>query len=97
MVPSASSATEVRRMRFEQGEPCNGTPRRASVLFVCGEVDKLEHVSEPSTCVYEARFATPSACDNVELRAKHERLAAAAEAAGLPYEPSAVLRELLGL
>ena len=95
--PSASSATEVRRMRFEQGEPCNGTPRRASVLFVCGEVDKLEHVSEPSTCVYEARFATPSACDNVELRAKHERLAAAAEAAGLPYAPSAVLRELLGL
>lgn len=97
VVPSASSATEVRRMRFEQGEPCNGTPRRASVLFICGEDDKLEHVSEPSTCVYEARFATPSACDNVELRAKHERLAAAAEAAGLPYEPSAVLRELLGL
>jgi protein kinase C substrate 80K-H len=95
--PSASSATEPRRMRFEQGEPCNGTPRRASVLFVCGEDDKLEHVNEPSTCVYEARFATPSACDNVELRAKHERLAAAAEAAGLPYEPSAVLRELLGL
>ena len=95
--PSASSATEPRRMRFEQGEPCNGTPRRASVLFVCGEDDKLEHVNEPSTCVYEARFATPSACDNVELREKHERLAAAAEAAGLPYEPSAVLRELLGL
>lgn len=85
------------RMLFEDGEPCNGVPRQASVTFVCGNDDRLEAVTEPRTCVYEARFATPSACSSTDLRAQHEALAAAAEEAGLPYEPSPALRDILGL
>lgn len=95
---AASAGGEHERMMlFGDGEACNGVPRKASVRFSCGAEDALQAVSEPSMCVYEATFATPSACATDDLRAKHEELSKAAAEAGLPYEPSATLRGLLGL
>lgn len=39
----------ARYMRFEKGEDCDGTPRKAAVHFECGEEDQLLEVTEPST------------------------------------------------
>ena len=97
LASGAAPAADELWMTFEDGEPCNGTPRRASVRFLCGGADKLETMSEPSMCVYEGTFVTPSACSTDTLRSQHEELAAAAAAAGLPYTPSATLRSLLSL
>lgn len=90
-----TTATAV--MDFEGGEECDGTPRRASVRFTCAEADSLLKVEEPTTCVYHAAFATPSACSVNSLREQHEALAAAAADAGLEYAPSESLRGLLRL
>ena len=86
-------------MAFGDGdsEGCGGTPRKAHVAFRCGESDELLAVSEPATCVYAATFATPSACTTEAVRKAHEELAAAAAAAGLPYEPDEAVRTLLAL
>ncbi|KAL1499667.1 hypothetical protein AB1Y20_011864 [Prymnesium parvum] len=86
-----------RAMAFTNGALCMGEPRNATVLMTCGQEDKLLSVSEPTTCVYEGLFSSPSACEIEALRAKHTQLEEAARAAGLPYEPSENLRDLLGL
>ena len=86
-----------RTMVFDGGEECDGTPRKASVTFECGEEDKLLETTEPSTCVYSARFSTPSACSTVSVREQHDALAAAAKEAGLPYEPDEAVSKLLAL
>ena len=65
-------------MAFGDGDPCDGTPRRALVYFECGEHDALVSVVEPATCVYAAWFSTPSACDSEELRRRQEALTAMA-------------------
>ena len=90
-----SPNTYKRVMAFDGGEPCDGTPRRARILFDCGEVDKLLSVTEPKTCVYEARFSTPSACSTDAIIEQHHALAAAAKQAGLPYEPDESVKEIL--
>ena len=84
-------------MAFGQGEVCGDSPRRARVAFECGEEDELLAVSEPSTCEYAATFSSPSACTVETVRQLHDELAAAAAAAGLPYEPHEVVQEALGL
>jgi len=84
-------------MAFGDGEPCDGAPRKARVAFQCGEEDKLLRVEEPSVCEYAATFSTPSACSTAAVRVLHSELAAAAAAAGLPYEPDQAVKELLGL
>ena len=93
----AGSEGGGRTMVFDGGEECEGTPRKASVTFECGEEDKLLETTEPSTCVYSARFSTPSACSTVSVREQHAALAAAAKEAGLPYEPDEAVRKLLAL
>mmetsp|Transcript_63227 Transcript_63227/g.173647 ORF Transcript_63227/g.173647 Transcript_63227/m.173647 type:complete len:301 (-) Transcript_63227:368-1270(-) len=83
-------------MRFGNGEVCDGVgPRSATVLFACGEEEKMLSVSEPSTCTYEGVFSTPSACDPEALRRKDEGLQQMARAAGLPYEMGAEARAIL--
>ena len=84
-------------MVFDGGEECDGTPRRASVRFECGEEDELMETTEPSTCVYEASFVTPSACSTQQVREMHAALSAAAQEAGLPYEPDDAVKTLLAL
>ena len=86
-------------MSFGDGESCDGTgtPRTARVAFKCGEEDELLSVEEPATCAYAATFSSPSACSTEVVRERHSALAAAAAAAGLPYEPDAAVKTLLGL
>jgi len=87
-------------MAFDEGdggEGCNGTPRSSRVTFECGEEDKLLAVEEPATCVYSARFSTPSACTTDAVREGHAKLVAAAADAGLSYEPDTAVKSLLGL
>ena len=99
---AADAAEEGRvhgmEMAFGNGDSCpDGTPRKARVAFECGEEDALLAVDEPSTCVYSATFRTPSACTTDATRKLHGELAAAASAAGLPYEPDEAVKTLLGL
>ena len=86
-----------REMVFGDGEMCADKPRSARVLFKCADEDGLLGVVEPETCAYVAIFGTPSACTTDSVRAAHAELAAAAAAAGLPYEPDAAVKTLLGL
>ena len=65
------------------------------MLLACAPADKLVSVSEPSTCVYEAVFFTPSACETETLQRKHEALQQAASAAGLPYDAGDGVRRIL--
>ena len=93
-----AEGTAAHVMGFGAGEECDGKkPRRASVIFECGEEDRLQAVTEPSTCVYEARFTTPSACSTSQVIQQHEALAAEAKAAGLAYEPDEAVRKILSL
>ena len=87
----------LRAMAFNGGDLCDGTPRSAKVYFECGDEDRLVTVSEPATCVYAARFETPSACSAASVASLHEELQAAAAAAGLPYEPDPAVKQLLKL
>ena len=91
------SRMHAQEMAFGNGEACDKTPRTARVRFECGEEDTLISVTEPSTCAYLATFSTPSACSTAAVRERHEELAAAAAAAGLPYEPDAAVKSLLGM
>jgi hypothetical protein len=45
-----------------------------TVFMVCGQGDTLYATSEPSPCVYEAKFKTPAACQDTELAALVEQL-----------------------
>ena len=65
---------EAQVMGFGGGDACDGTPRRAAVYFECAADNALVSVSEPSPCVYSAWFATPSACDALELRRRQAAL-----------------------
>ena len=82
-------------MAFHEGEECPVGPRNSTVVFECGPEDKLLSVSEPSVCVYEGLFSTPSVCQPADLRKKHEELLEAAAAAGLTYEIGQTTKEIL--
>ena len=71
---------EAQVMGFGGGDSCDGTPRRAAVYFECAADNALVSVSEPSPCVYSAWFATPSACDPLELRRRQAALTTPASA-----------------
>ena len=74
------SIYEAQVMGFGGGDSCDGTPRRAAVYFECAADNALVSVSEPSPCVYSAWFATPSACDPLELRRRQAALTTPASA-----------------
>jgi protein kinase C substrate 80K-H len=49
--------------RFSKGARCySGEVRQLEVIFTCGESNRLESVSEPSRCSYQATFSTPAVC-----------------------------------
>lgn len=50
-------------MKFENGDSCwQGPSRSIKVKVVCGSIDKVEKISEPSRCTYEGILKTPAAC-----------------------------------
>ncbi|XP_074866854.1 N-acetylglucosamine-1-phosphotransferase subunit gamma isoform X1 [Carettochelys insculpta] len=49
-------------MWMREGDSCETKNRETKVLLICGKINKLAHVSEPSTCVYSLTFETPLAC-----------------------------------
>ena len=75
--------------KFGQGSKSAG--------FKCADEDGLLGVVKPETCAYVAIFGSASAYTTDSVRAAHAELAAAAAAAGLPYEPDAAVKTLLGL
>jgi len=57
-------STEGKRADFSGGDMCYGGPARSLiVLLECGVDTEILGVSEPSRCVYEARVAHSSACE----------------------------------
>ncbi|XP_075035704.1 N-acetylglucosamine-1-phosphotransferase subunit gamma [Mixophyes fleayi] len=49
-------------MWMREGDTCGAKTRQTKVLLVCGSSNKLDEVSEPSTCVYSMTFKTPLVC-----------------------------------
>ena len=65
-------------MAFRGGSPCwNGPARSVRARVECGPLPALTGIAEPNRCEYEARLATPAACDPAEA----ERLGREAEEA----------------
>jgi len=50
-------------IKFTNGDKCWNGPKRSLTLKVeCGAEELLHSITEPSTCEYSAKFATPAAC-----------------------------------
>lgn len=71
----------------------------AARLVPCRPDDSyaLSQVVEPSTCVYQAVFRSPSACVAEGLRAKLEEISRASLEVGVQYEIDEDTRALLAL
>jgi hypothetical protein len=63
-------------MLFKHGQKCwNGPERSVKAILECGQKDRILTVEEPSTCVYEMKIETPSACSEQVLNKAKEDLA----------------------
>lgn len=49
-------------MWMTDGDSCHSRSRQSKVELTCGKINRLAHVSEPSTCVYALTFETPLVC-----------------------------------
>lgn len=49
-------------MWMTDGDSCHSRGRQSKVELTCGKINRLAHVSEPSTCVYALTFETPLVC-----------------------------------
>lgn len=66
-----------KQMRFTNGQPCGGGPKRQLTLkFECGETDELLSMEEPEMCSYFAVARTPAGC----FQAEYERTEAELDA-----------------
>ena len=79
---------------YTDGTPCGDTPRRAAVLWECGEEAAIVGVSEPTTCHYAVTFQTPVACGDPRIRGAGE---AASQPTALEAPLTATGKELRAL
>lgn len=64
-------------MLFAGGQKCyNGPERSLAVTLVCGGLDEIVEVSEPSICVYDMVMTTPLVCDASVLQKAQKKLKA---------------------
>ncbi|XP_052614675.1 N-acetylglucosamine-1-phosphotransferase subunit gamma isoform X1 [Peromyscus californicus insignis] len=49
-------------MWMTDGDSCHSRSRQSQVELTCGKINRLAHVSEPSTCIYALTFETPLVC-----------------------------------
>uniref|UniRef100_A0AAV1T8E4 Glucosidase 2 subunit beta n=1 Tax=Peronospora matthiolae TaxID=2874970 RepID=A0AAV1T8E4_9STRA len=60
---------------YNHGEHCNnGKERQTRVELSCGATNRVVSVEEREMCVYEIRFETPAACDELEESALLEEI-----------------------
>lgn len=66
----------TRTMHYTNGEFCSNinAARTMNVKLECGASTELVDVTEPSTCHYEARLLTPSACEQADLETAQKEL-----------------------
>ena len=56
------------KLKYEHGTKCwNGPERSTIVSLECGSQDEILQVSEPETCNYLIRMATPSTCKESDI------------------------------
>jgi len=69
-------------MLFTRGQSCpGGLDRSMRVTLVCGAIEEILTLSEPSRCAYDAHVSHPGACRTADL----EALEAAADIALMPH------------